>query len=191
MLGGVVHSKEYDGWHVTWESFEGYRFWCKQAHPSNQKLVLVVMLNPGSLSENGDNLSRDTTLRILRELFHGTQYNPYVVNLFNLATPKPQKLFERWQDRDHSEFSFLPLPNDHFAAVMYAYGNYENWGRFSEDIKGRIKEIRDILFDVPEILVPTNKTGTPKHPISIQRQRLKEVFRQAIINHSSRIGDDN
>ena len=69
MFGGNTHTKNYDGWYVIWESLNENRFWCSQEHHSNSSFVAVVMLNPGSLSGNGENLSRDTTLRIMRELF--------------------------------------------------------------------------------------------------------------------------
>jgi hypothetical protein len=153
-------------------------------HPSNPKLAAVVMLNPGSLSGNGENLNRDTTLRVLRELFLGTQYNPYVINLFNLATPKPQILFERWENREHPGFEYARLPKNQLVAVMYAYGDYENWDRYSTEIKNRISEAREFLSGIPEIVVPRNKSGTPKHPLPVQQQGLKGVFRQAIIEHA-------
>ena len=185
MFGGSIHSRDYDGWCVTWESLDDYRFWCSQTHPANQKYAAVVMLNPGSLFGNGENLSRDTTLRILRELFLGTQYNPYVINLFNLATPKPQILFERWEYRDHSGFDYTLLPKNEMAAVMYAYGDYENWDKYSTTIKERISKVRKFLSEIPEIVVPRNKSGTPKHPLPVQQQGLKGAFRQAIIEHAS------
>ncbi len=184
MLQGLISTKDYDGWQIDWEHLDSYRFWCKQSHPSNSKVAAIVMLNPGSLSGNGANLSKDTTLRILRELFKETSYNPFIINLFNLATPKPNILFERWEERDHKEFHITSLPQKEFAAVMYAYGDYENRKNYSLDIKERISEIQTYLSDIPEIVVPKNKSGTPKHPIPIQHQSLMGVFREAIINHA-------
>ena len=144
------------------------------------------MLNPGSLSRNGENLSKDTTLRILRELFLGTKYNPYVINLFNLATPKPQVLFEHWESRDHPNFEYAKIPMDDMVAVMYAYGDYDNLDKYSKTIKERISEVREFLSCVPEIIVPRNKSGTPKqHPLPVQRQGLKAEFRDAIIQHAA------
>jgi hypothetical protein len=82
------------------------------------------MLNPGSLSGEGENLRRDTTLRVLRRLFEGTTYNPFVVNLFNLATPKPHILFENWARKDYQTFTYQSFALHQFSAVMYAYGDY-------------------------------------------------------------------
>ncbi len=124
-------------------------------------------------------------MRVLRELFLETRYNPFVINLFNLATPKPQVLFELWGQRDNPSFKYTLLPKEEFAAVMYAYGDYENWASYSIDIKDRISEVRDFLCGVPEIVVPRNKSGTPKHPLPVKLQGLKDVFRQAIIEHAS------
>lgn len=184
MFTGKIYSKDINGWRVSWESFDTYRFWCKQEHSSNSKTVAVVMLNPGSLSGDGANLNKDTTLRVLRDIFRGTSYNPYVVNLFNLDTPKPYLLFEKWEQRDCVGFKYSKLPLSDFSAVMYAYGDYENGVHYPLEIKKRIEEVRDFMSGVPEIIVPRNRSGTPKHPLSVQRQGLKEQFRQAIINHS-------
>ena len=184
MFGGTTYSKDIDGWVVSWESLDCYRFWCKQEHPANSKVAAVVMLNPGNLSGDGKNLSRDTTLRVLRKIFEGTSYNPFVINLFNLATPKSREFFEAWNNRDHLAFNYSTLPIQEFTFVMYAYGDYENRKDYPLEIKERISEIRGFMNSVPEISVPRNKSGTPKHPLSVQRQCLKEKFRQAIISNA-------
>jgi hypothetical protein len=185
MFGGITYSKDINGWRVSWESFDNYRFWCKQEHPKNSKVAAVVMLNPGSLSGDGKNLSQDTTLRVLREIFDRTSYNPFVINLFNLATPKPYVLFETWEHRDHPAFNYSALPIKEFSAVMYAYGDYENGSDYPIEIKNRIVEVRGFLDRIPEISVPRNPSGTPIHPLSVQIKRLKENYRQAIIDHGS------
>lgn len=185
MFGGETQSRDINGWRVSWESLDGHRFWCEQEHPSNSLAAAVVMLNPGSLSGNGDGLSQDTTLRILREIFAGTSYNPFVINLFTLATAKPSVLFEKWARRDHLAFKYGGLPLHRFSAVMYAYGDYENGEEHSSEIKTRIVEVRACLKGVHELVVPTNKSGTPKHPLPIQRQNLKDTFKQAILAHAS------
>ncbi len=185
MFGGTTYSKEIDGWVVSWESLNGYRFWCKQEHPANAKVAAVVMLNPGSLRADGQDLSRDTTLRVLREIFAGTSYNPFVLNLFNLASPKPQVFFDAWNSRDHQAFRYSSLPKADFSAVLYAYGDYENGEDYPLEIKRRIREVRRFLRNVPEIDVPKNKSGTPKHPLPVQRQRLTNEFRKAIISHAT------
>lgn len=185
MFGGKTYAKEIDGWRVTWESLGGYRFWCRQEHPGNSRIAAVVMLNPGSLSEDGEGLSRDTTLRVLRKIFDGTSYNPFVINLFNFSAPKPDAFFAAWEHRDHSAFNYAGLPKSEFSAVMYAYGDYENGTYYPLEIKKRIADIRAFLCGVPEIDVPRNQSGTPKHPLPVQRQGLKDKFRQAIIKHAS------
>jgi len=185
MFGGTTYERQIHDWLVSWESLGYYRFWCKQEHPENSRVVAVVMLNPGSLNANGEGLSRDTTLRVLREIFIGTSYNPFVINLFNFAAPKPAEFFKAWEHRDHPAFKFAKLQKDEFSAVMYAYGDYENGGNYHLEIKQRIAEIRCFMSEVPEINVPKNMSGTPKHPLPVQQQGLKETFRQAIITHAS------
>lgn len=184
MFDGKFYSRQLDNWCISWESADDYRFWCLQEHRSNSRYAAVVMLNPGSLSGAGENLSRDTTLRVLRELFKDTSYNPFVINLFNLATPKPHVLFEQWERRDHPLFAYRALPIGKFSAVMYAYGDYENRNEYQAQITERIMELREILRGVPEIEIPRNPSGTPKHPMSVQMQGLKEQFRQEILKHA-------
>jgi len=179
------HSKPIDGWNVSWESHGPYRLWCKQEHPANEKTAAVVMLNPGSLSGNGSNLSRDTTLRVLRELFGNSGYNPFVVNLFNLATPKPEVLFDQWPLRDDAEFDYSSLPVRDFSAVLYAYGSYEHHATYSDEVLTRIDQIKSLLSGIPEIVVPKASNGTPKHPMRIQIEKLKDVFRDAISKHAA------
>ena len=181
LFGGQVTEKEINGWTVSWEAVPGYRFWCYQKRELDAPAVAVVMLNPGSLSGSGENLNRDTTLRILREIFDGTGCNTYVVNLFNFATPKPSQLFSQWEKRDHHDFSYPSLPLSHVSAVLYAYGDYEFRKDYSGEIRSRICEVRDAFSGIPEITgVKRNKSGAPKHPLPIQRQKLKSEFQQAI-----------
>lgn len=187
MFNGQICSSKYDGWIITWESLEGYRFWCRQEHPSHTKTVAVVMFNPGSLSGIGENLPKDTTLRVLRDIFYGTSYNPFIINLFNLAAPNTKDLFNRWEQRDHPNFNYSGLPLQDFSAVLYAYGDYESNRKYSDEIRDRIEEVRGIFANASEIIIPTklmNHTGTPKHPLSIQIQGLKDEYRQVIINHA-------
>lgn len=181
---GELHNANLDGWHVSWESLGDYRLWCKQEHPSNARQAAVVMLNPGSLSGNGERLSQDTTLRILRDIFLGTGYNPYIVNLFTLVAPDPEELFDAWPKRDCPGFDLESLDWSGCSAVLFAYGAYETIPKFSDAIKERIREVRSVLAGTPEILVPLAKTGTPKHPMRIQIESLKDEFRKRIIEQA-------
>lgn len=181
---GELHNVDLDGWSVSWESKGDYRLWCKQEHPSNMRQAAVVMLNPGSLSGNGERLRQDTTLRILREIFLDTGYNPYIVNLFTLATPKPANLFAAWSERDCLSFDLESLDWPGCSAVLYAYGAYEQHPKFSDAIRERIREVRSVLAGTQEIVVPLAKTGTPKHPMRIQIEGLKDEFRKRIIEQA-------
>ena len=185
--------KKLGEWKVSWESNGDYRLWCYQCHPSNSKDAVVVMLNPGSLSGKGEKLTKDTTLRILRELFNQTGYNPYIINLFDLSSPKPAELFSKWSRRDHGDFLLKDFDEARFSAVMYAYGDYENTQKnFSRDIKERIKEFRERLNGIPSFDLPLNKSGTPKHPMVIQTQKLMSVAREKIQTlKSNKAGYDN
>ncbi|NEQ68775.1 MAG: DUF1643 domain-containing protein [Symploca sp. SIO2D2] len=154
--------------------------WFYQSHPSNKKDAIVLMLNPGSLSGSGDKIKTDTTLRILREIFQNTGYNPYILNLFDLSTPKPKDLFSRWTDRDSSSDLFKYADLSRFSCVMYAYGNYERTSIHRDDIKQRILEWRQHLQSISTLNLKTNASGTPMHPMSIQIRKLKPLFREQI-----------
>ncbi len=187
IFGGKVRARQIGDWRISWESADRYRLWCLQEHPRNSRAAVVVMLNPGSLSGAGENLTRDTTLRVLRRLFEETTYNPFVVNLFNLATTKPDVLFEsgNWTCKDYEAFSYKALPLNQFSAVMYAYGDYQNKAHYASEIASRIEEVRAVFAGIPEIMVPKNRSGTPKHPLPIQQQGLVDVFREKILGHAS------
>ena len=179
----MIYTKELDDWIISWESIGNYRLWCKQEHASNTDTALVVMFNPGALSGAGENLNADTTLRILREIFIGSGYNPYIVNLFTLATAKPSMLFDNWEIRDCPNHSIEKLSIKDFSAVMYAYGAYELVNEYSEDILNRIEFFRNHFEVLPEIELPTSNTDTPMHPIRIQIEGLKNHFKSIITQH--------
>lgn len=74
LLGGKVHQRELDDWTIRWESNGEYRHWCSQMRSGdfNGRFIAVCLFNPGSLGDTGANLRRDTTLRILRDVFRAT-----------------------------------------------------------------------------------------------------------------------
>ena len=49
-----THSKDIDGWSVSWESLNDHRLWCHQEHSSNSCISVVEMLNPGHVTDRGD-----------------------------------------------------------------------------------------------------------------------------------------
>lgn len=176
ILRGEVYSHELDGWLVSWESENDYRHWCHQTDERFSKNILVVMFNPGSLSGAGKNLRKDTTLRILREVCEPAGVNPFVINLFDYASTSPDELFSSWEKRDGSGLIYTKLGKVEFTAFMMAYGDYENRGERDNEIKERIALVKSNLSGVKEIILPRNSSGTPKHPIIWQRQKLKPII---------------
>ncbi len=87
LLKGRLHKRSIDNWDVFWETNENYRHWCLQTNSKNDKTALVILLNPGKLNNDASNLSGDTTLRILREVFNNTGVNTFIINLFEYCTP--------------------------------------------------------------------------------------------------------
>ncbi len=173
IMKGMVYTHELDGWLVSWESESEYRHWCHQTNEMFVENLLVVMFNPGSLSGDGKNLRKDTTLRILREVCGPAGVNPFVVNLFDYASPSPDELFTNWVKRDGSCLIFTKLERIKFSAFIMAYGDYENRGKRDNEIKERIALVQSYLFKAKEILLPKNSSGTPMHPMNWQRQKLK------------------
>ncbi|MBN1888891.1 MAG: DUF1643 domain-containing protein [Thermoflexales bacterium] len=180
LLGGIVYTYQLDKWKISWESDEKYRHWCLQEHSSNTDIALVVMFNPGSLSGDGANLRTDTTLRILREVFCDTGLNPLVVNLFDFATPKINELYQHWSQRDKGKCVYSLLPYEKIRIVVYAYGDYENKDKHTSDVKERIRSVRSLLAEIPEIIVASNRSGTPKHPMNWQREGIKSNAQQLV-----------
>ena len=108
--------------------------------------------------------------------------SPYpkpIINLYNLATPKPEILFNDWNLKDNNRFSYSGISIFTFKAVLYAYGDYEN-KRYGDEIKDRIVLVKKHFSAVKEIIIPKNKSGTPKHPYVWQTQSLKTVIKKAI-----------
>ena len=176
VLNGKVYSHELDGWLVSWESESEYRHWCHQTNDGSTENLLVVMFNPGSLSGDGKNLRKDTTLRILREVCRPAGFNPFIVNLFDYASPSPGELFSNWEKRDGGGLIYPSLGGVKFSAFIMAYGDYENRGERDNEIKERIALVKSIFSGVRETILPKNSSGTPKHPMTWQRQKLKPTI---------------
>jgi len=175
-MNGNVYTHQLDDWSISWESKNLYRHWCHQIRNKDWGNILVVMFNPGSLSGNGENLKKDTTLRILREVCGQAKLNPFIINLFDYASPSPDDLFENWNEKDAETLIFDKLKNVNFKAYITAYGDYENWGLKDNEIKDRALLIHSTFSNIQEIILPKNKSGSPKHPMIWQRQKLKPVI---------------
>jgi hypothetical protein len=187
--GTIYSSSEIDGWTVTWEGDEHYRHWCLQEkHGQEKSQILVVMLNPGSLRGGGENLRKDTTLRILRNVFSPSKYCCLVVNLFDFAG-QPKDFFGNWGLRDkNSQLVYNSLLNAfHVKGAIFAYGDYENEvkEKISIGIKSRIYLVRETLSQrrIPIIDSPKNLSGTPMHPRVWQIKKKLDCVRNAIISH--------
>lgn len=180
LLAGKTFSKEIDGFVVTWESDGQYRHWCHQAQPGVSKDILIIMLNPGSLSSDGANLSKDTTLRVLRDAFRDTGANPFVINLFDFAAAKPNVFFENWDSRDNKRLVYPQLQKNRFVGVIYAYGDYEFNLDHGSEIKERIGLVRETFAGIREVELPKNVRGTPKHPLRWQTEKIMPQINQGI-----------
>ncbi|MCX7874897.1 MAG: DUF1643 domain-containing protein [Melioribacteraceae bacterium] len=163
---------------MFWESNDNYRHWCLQKHPQNKKLVLVVLFNPGSLSFDGANLSKDTTLRILRYAFINSGLNPLVINLFDYATPKRHLLFANWDLRDYKLLVYEKLLSFDIYGILYAFGNIDEDKKYMGLIESRIQKIKSIYSNVPEI----NLSIKSKHPIRWQIEKKIKVINKELIS---------
>ncbi len=123
LLGGKVFRHSINSWQVSWESQRRYRHWCIQEKLTHSDRMLVVMKNPGSLSGDGSNLRRDSTLRILRTVGEKVGLNQLVINLFDYATPNLAVLHKNWHKRDRSDLVYDHLDLMQCRFVLYAYGD--------------------------------------------------------------------
>ena len=188
--GKIYSSSKIDGWTVTWEGDEHYRHWCLQEKhgQENAPQMLVVMLNPGSLRGSGENLRKDTTLRILRNVFSSSKYNCLVANLFDLAG-QPKEFFNEWKSKDkNSQFVYDSLFNNfRIEGVIFAYGDCENSTKkeFQSELQNRISLVRKKLQKISIIDSPQNSSGTPMHPMGWQIKKKLDCVANTIISHCS------
>lgn len=174
IMGGNIYSATLDSWEISWESQKEYRHWCIQKKSNNNRTLLVIMFNPGSLSGDGRNLSGDTTLRILREVCGNAGFNQVILNLFDYANPQTAPLFSNWEKCDlNSNLIFEHLSEFKYDNYIMAYGSYQSDLLYEKDILERINLIQNMLKKDKEIELPRNQNGTPKHPTVWQRQKLK------------------
>lgn len=170
LLGGKVFEHSIDGWLVTWESRGPYRHWASLRRPEFDREILVVMKNPGSLSGNGSNLRRDSTLRVLRKFGDAVRTNLMVANLFDFADPKLDGLHANWKRRDAARLIYPHLAKRNYRGILYAHGDPEPM--FRTDYVERIAHVRAVFKGIPEIAGPKTKAGNPVHTLNWQRQNL-------------------
>lgn len=176
ILTGKVYSQQLGDWQVSWESEGEYRYWCYQTNERFAKNILVIMFNPGSLNGDGINIKKDITLRILREVCEGAGFNPFIVNLFDFASPSPDVLFSNWAKRDNGSLIYTKLDKIKFSVFIMAYGDYENRGVRDGEIKDRVALVQSSLSGIREVILPKNRSETPKHPRVWQLQKLKPTI---------------
>lgn len=128
------------------------------------------MENPGSLSGNGANLKRDSTLRILRTLGDAVSTNVMVTILFDCANPKFDGLHANWKRRDGTKLVFHHLAKRNYEDILYAHGDPERMNL--DDYVELIAHVRSVFKGVPEITCPRTKAGHPVHTLNWQRQNL-------------------
>ncbi len=139
------------------------------------------MKNPGSLSGDGKNLRKDTTLRILRVVGDEVGMDQMVINLFDYASPNPQELHDNWEYRDSKALVYPHIKAKSYRAILYAYGDI--YPTCSADYLDRIASVRDRFKALTEIVIPKTKAGYPVHPMNWQRHRLLPEVIAAIKEH--------
>lgn len=187
LMGGEVLDTVYDGWLISWEFKNNYRYWCRQKK-INQNFkndILIIMLNPGSLSGFGEKLGSDTSLRILRVVFDKIPANCLVTNLFDYATTKPFELYSNWSKRDRFDNITIydKLNYSKILGYLFAYGDNESNenAKIDRDIKNRIIHIKKYVKNLKEINYFKNSNGTPKHPYVWQTGNIIPNVRNRIL----------
>ena len=96
-------------------------------------------------------------------------------HFFDYASPSSKNLFDNWEKKDPKDLVFNKLNFSDFIGYIFAYGDYENECEYDQkvNIKERQLLIKSHIRGLHEIHLPKNNTGTPKHPIVWQRQKMK------------------
>jgi Protein of unknown function (DUF1643) len=183
-LGGTVFQHTLADWEIAWESNGDYRHWCIQERHSHSKSIVIVMKNPGSLSGDGANLKKDTTLRILRIVGESTGVNWLVLNLFDCATPKPQELHDNWDRRDSEKLIYPYIRKSDYRFIMFAHGDLDAVRR--TDYTERVTLVRKSFASLCDIPIPTTKSGNPVHPMNWQRGKFIDQVVDSITHHIKR-----
>lgn len=182
-LDGTVYQHTLDDWDIAWESNGDYRHWCRQSKSGHLNSVVIVMKNPGSLSGDGTNLKRDSTLRILRVVGDATRVNWLVINLFDYATPKPKELHENWAKRDSGKLIYSCIRKSDYRYIVFAHGDLDV--ERQSDYMERIALVRLSFASLCDIPIPTTKAGNPVHPMNWQRGKFIDEVIASITHHIS------
>jgi hypothetical protein len=177
-LGGTVYQYTLDDWSIAWESNGDYRHWCRQEKVDHSQSVIIVMKNPGSLSGDGKNLKKDTTLRILRVVGDSTRLNWLVINLFDFATPKPSELHEHWNSRDSEALIYSKIRKADYQFILFAHGDLDPDRQ--ADYAKRIALVQKSFGALTPIVIPATKSGNPTHPMNWQRNKVIDQVIDAI-----------
>lgn len=138
------------------------------------------MKNPGSLSGDGANLRRDTTLRILRIVGEAVGLDQTIINLFDYAA---DDLHANWKRRDSSRLVYGRLKTACYRAILFAHGDFDRQRR--ADYTKRVTLVRQTFSPLPTIVIPLTIAGNPVHPMNWQRNGLMPDVIAAIKEHLS------
>lgn len=187
MFGGTYCTQTLGEWQISWESVGLHRLWCHQTRRDAKHTVCVVMFNPGSLSGDGKHLTKDTTLRFIRNAMPDTAA-ALILNLFTRATPDPSDLIANWHERDCDGFDITVFRSKPIDALVYAYGDIGQAGTknllLKSAIRRRIDEIEEVLENIPQLQLPeiliTQKHGNPMHPKPWNLKRQIEIVKAGL-----------
>lgn len=187
MFGGTYYTRTLGEWQISWESAGLHRLWCHQTRRDAKHTVCVVMFNPGSLSGDGKNLTKDATLRFIRNAMPDTAA-ALILNLFTRATPDPSELIANWHERDCGAFDITVFRSKPIDALVYAYGDIGQAGTRSRlrksEIRQRIGEIEEVLENITQLQLPeilmTQKLGNPVHPKQWNLKQQIEVVKDGL-----------
>lgn len=182
ILNGKLISRSIANWIVSWEINDNYRHWCLQSDTRNDKTALIILLNPGKLNGNANNLSGDTTLRILREVFNNTGINPFIINLFDYCTPDYSVLIRNWDKRDYKYLVYEKLLPYKFLFSLFAYGSIDRNDPKYDDMVSRVNLIESIFKNIPKLDFDNSFTT---HPIRWQIENKKVKIHNNILDAKS------
>ena len=165
-------------WKIKFEVVGNYRNFVlmkQMGHPLIG-FIPVVGLNPGTFKSEGT-FGKDTTLRILRNIFVNSGYGIEILNLYNFIEPDPKKLKlignDKRNDNNPIEHRLKQYyPNSKVIVICGA--------PIDDYAKNRFCEITEIIGK-DNIIGMSNKTHEfYYHVMYLQRSKKLQEFKQKI-----------
>ena len=168
-------------WKIKFEVVGKYRNFVlmKQIeHPIDLGFIPVVGLNPGTFKSEST-FGKDTTLRILRNIFVNSGYGIEVLNLYNFIEPNPKKLKLIDNDKKNNNNPIEHRLKQYYpnSKVIVICG-----APFDDYTKNRFCEVTEIIGKDNIIGMPNKTHEFYYHAMYLQRSKRLLEFKQKVLS---------